>query len=310
MKILRMTTAVGLVLTALLSLGAMTAAAQGPIAFLDNTSHTLAANASQLYRFDYAVDNQNNVRPMTTITLANGTNSGLGFQVWTPETINDMADNKPIGIGTPQTVDCDTGEITAAGGCQSPDLTWSGAFGTSGTYFVLVTNNTNNQLSYTFKVQGSGVSLGQQQASAPSAPAAAPALAASTDDPARAAAINGQSASIPADGATWYRFDYALNSDGTRPLVAIKMPNATNSGVSFQVWSPDTLSGGWWNNKPIGIGTPQTVDCDTGEITAAGDCQSPDMTWSGTFGASGTYFVRVVNSNNATSNYTLQMTTP
>jgi hypothetical protein len=309
MKILRMTTAVGLVLTALLSLGAMTAAAQGPIAFLDNTSHTLAANASQLYRFDYAVDTLNNVRPVTTITLVNATNSGLGFQVWTPETVNDMADNKPIGIGTPQTVDCNTGEITAAGGCQSPDLTWSGAFGTSGTYYVLVTNNTNNQLNYMFKVQGSGVSLGQQQASAPSAPAAAPALAATTDDPAKAAAINGQQASIPAGGATWYRFDYALNSDGTRPLVAIKMPNATNSGVSFQVWSPDTLSGGWWNNKPIGIGTPQTVDCNTGEITGAGGCESPDLTWSGTFGATGTYFVRVVNSNNATSNYTLQMTT-
>jgi hypothetical protein len=309
MKILRMTTAVGLVLTALLSLGAMTAAAQGPVAFLDNTSHTLAANASQLYRFDYAVDTLNNVRPVTTITLVNGTNSGLGFQVWTPETVNDMADNKPIGVGSAQTVDCNTGEITAAGGCQSPDLIWSGAFGTSGTYYVLVTNNTNNQTNYTFKVQGSGVSLGQQQASAPSAPAAAPALAATNDDPAKAAAINGQQASIPASSGTWYRFDYALNSDGTRPLVTIKMPNATNSGVSFQVWSPDTLSGGWFNNKPIGIGTAQTVDCNTGVLTAAGSCQSPDLTWSGTFGAPGTYFVRVVNSNNATSNYTLQMTT-
>ncbi len=313
MRILRTTTAVGLVLTALLSLGAMTASAQGPVAYLDNQSHTLAANASQLYRFDYSVDTQNNVRPITTITMPNGTNSGLGFQVWTPETVNDMADNKPIGIGTAQTVDCNTGVITAAGSCQSPDLTWSGAFGTSGSYYVLVTNNTNNQANYTIKIQGSGVSLGQQQvasSNAPtSAPAAAPAIASNVDDPAKAATISGQQRSIPANGATWYRFDYALNSDGTRPLVTIHMPNATNSGVSFQVWSPETLSGGWYNNKPTGIGTPQTVDCDTGEITAAGGCQSPDLTWSGTFGASGTYYVRVVNSNNATSNYTLQMTT-
>ncbi len=313
MKTLRLTTAVGLVLTALLSLGAITASAQGPIAFLDNQSHTLAANASQLYRFDYSVDTQNNVRPITTITMLNGTNSGVGFQVWTPETVNDMADNKPIGVGTPQTVDCNTGEITGSGGCQSPDLTWSGAFGTSGTYYVFVTNSTNSQATYTLNIQGSGVTLGQQQvasSNAPaSAPAAAPAVSSNVDDPARAATISGQQQSIPANGATWYRFDYALNSDGTRPTVTLRMPNATNSGVSFQVWSPETMSGGWYNNKPTGIGSPQTVDCDTGEITAAGGCQSPDLIWTGTFGATGTYYVRVVNSNNATSNYSLQMST-
>ncbi len=308
MKHLRIPGAIVLALGLLLTLGVVTVAAQGPIAYLDNQTHTLAANGSAIYRFDYAL-NSDGSRPQITIVMPNGTNSGLGFQVWTPETINDMADNKPIGIGSPLTVDCDTGEITAAGGCQAPDLLWVGAFGSGGTYYVVVANGTNNQASYMLKISGSGFSLGQQVASAGSAPAqspaAAPAIATTADDPAKAVAVDGKQHTLPANSATWYKFDYGLLDDGTHPTKTITLVNGTQSGLTFQVWSAEAFKGGWWNNVPIGQGTATALDCSTMEVAGQGGCQSSDLAWLGAFGAPGTYYVRVVNNMGAPVSYTL-----
>ncbi len=294
---------VALALTAML--GVLNVFADGPIAYLDNQSHTLAANASALYKFDYAVDPTSNSFPITTITLPNGTNSGLGFQVWTPDKVNDMADNTPVGVGSAQSVSCDTGEPAGGSACSSPDLTWSGAFGTSGTYYVFVTNNGSAPVSFKLNIQGSGVSLGQQLASAPSAPAAAPAISNNTDDPAKAAAIDGKAQSVPAGSAIWYSFNYGLNDDGSHPVVNLTMPNGAANGMAFQVWGPDQMQGGWYNNTPIGQGTAASLSCDTMEVAGQGGCQSPDLTWTGALGTPGTYYVRVINGGTAPVNSTL-----
>lgn len=308
MRHLKITGAVLLALAVLLTLGAVTVSAQGPVAYLDNQTHSLAANGSAMYRFDYAL-NSDGTRPQVTITLVNGTNSGLGFQVWAPEIVNDMADNKPTGIGSPLTIDCNTGEITAAGGCQSADLLWTGAFGSGGTYYVVVTNGTASSMSYTLKITGSGFSLGQQVAAAASAPAqgpaAAPAIVANTDDPSKAVAIDSKAHTLPANSATWYSFSYGFLDDGTHPTKTITLVNGVASGLTFQVWSADALSGQWWNNLPVGQGTAAALDCSTMEVAGQGGCQSSDLTWLGAFGAPGTYYVRVVNNTGAPVNYTL-----
>lgn len=306
MKTVRISSAVALAVMALLSLGVITVAAQGPVAvtYLDNQTHTLQANSSALYRFDYGIDNTNGTRPITTIRMVNGNNAGLGFQVWTADTVTDMPDNNPVGRGTAANVDCDTGEIIGSGACQSPDLTWSGAFGTSGSYYVSVVNNNDSQKSFQLLIQGDGVSLGQQMAKVPAA--APPLVAANTDDPNKATAIDGKSHDIPAGAATWYSFTYGVNNDtGERPIVTIRLANGNNRGLSFEVWSADSMSGGWWNNNPTGRGTAANVDCDTGELSGSGGCQSPDLVWSGAFASSGTYFVRVANANDSTSNIML-----
>ncbi len=314
METLKLVRAVLLALVVLLSLGALTAAAQGPVAYLDNQSHTVPANGSVLYRFDYAINNDTGEHPITTMTLVNGTNSGLGFQVWTLDNVKlaqrsdatSTTDNIPVGRGTPQAVDCDTGEIEGSGGCQSADLIWRGALGGTGTYYVLVTNGNSSPADFLLKVEGNGVSLGQRPAVASTAPAGAPGLTVTTDDPNKAAAMDGQRHTIAANSATWYRFDYAINNDtGERPVKTIALVNGNHSGATFEVWTADALNGGWWNNTPIGRGTPYSMDCDTGERTGGGQCQSADLTWSGTFGTSGTYYVRVVNDNNAATDVVL-----
>ncbi len=305
MKTLKISGAVLLALGILLTLGVVVVSAQGPVAYLDNNTHTLAAGATAIYRFDY--DNQSGARPTTTIVMPGGANGPVGFQVWTADNINDMADNHPVGVGAAQAIDCNTGEINGSGGCLSPDLLWTGAFGQSGTYYVVVTNSGMSQASYKLNITGSGVSLGQQQVAANvSAPAAAPALpSAAVDDPAKAIAIDAKQHSIPANSVQWFSFPYGLNDDGSRPIRTITLANGNQPGLSFQVWSPETMQGGWWNNNPIGKGTAAATDCNTGELAGMGGCSSNDLTWSGAFALNGTYYVRVINSTNSPMNVTL-----
>lgn len=340
MRTLRLFTAATLALIFLASVGSMSTNAQGPtdpgpsqVAYLDNQPHTLAANASQLLRFDYRI-NADASRPTTTIRLVNGTKSGVNFEVWTADGLRNLttmtADTQkndpsiqPVGRGTPQNINCDTGALDGSGSCQSPDLVWTGTFGSSGPYFVRVINANNSEANYQVTIQGTGISLQPSQQTASAAPgqtpAAAPPLAATTDDPSRAAALDGQPHSLPASGATWYRFDYAIKDDASRPRATIRLVNGNNAGVNFEVWSADrlgNLAAASGDTKamdpsiqPIGRGTAQNVNCDTGVLDGSGSCKSPDLVWTGTFGTSGTYFVRVINTNTSPSNYQLVMTT-
>jgi hypothetical protein len=266
--------------------------------------------------------------------MINGTTSGVTFEIWSADRLNNLANKpadmpnndpsiQPIGRGTPQTINCDTGELDGSGACQSPDLIWTGTFGQSGPYFVRVVNTNNNQTNFQLQIQGSGVSLqpSQQTASTTTGrtPAAAPPLAATINDPNKAIALDAQQHALPANGATWYRFDYAINADDTRPTTTIRMINGATSGVTFEIWSADRLNNlankpaDMPNNdpsiQPIGRGTAYNVNCDTGALDGSGSCKSPDLVWVGTFGTSGTYYVHVINTANNTGTYQFAMAT-
>ena len=82
----------------------------------------------------------------------------------------------------------------------------------------------------------------------------------------------------------------------TRPVVTIRLPNGNASGLHFNVYTPAQI-GDWWNETPIGRGTGQALNCDTGVPEVNGACQSDDLTWVGNFNEAGTYYVQVVNGN-------------
>lgn len=121
-------------------------------------------------------------------------------------------------------------------------------------------------------------------------------------DPATATYLNGQSQSIPAQTTQWYKFNYA----GDKSLITILMPNGTNSLVEFNVFTPEQAQS-WWDPKtrPIGRGTPYSVDCATGEEVYWGECKSSDLKWKGQFNFPGTFYVQVVNFNTGTANFQL-----
>jgi hypothetical protein len=272
------------------SVGVMTAAADGSVAslnaasvpFIDNQAHTLQPNADAWYRFNYTVSDPAN-RPVTSIRLLYGNKSGVNFEVWTADEANDIVNNSPIGRGEPYNVVCDDGI------CQSDDLIWVGAFGSSGTYFVHVINTNATATTAKLLISGDGVSL----APAPIAvtgPATNVQPPATTDDPAKAVVLNGAQQTISANSAMWFRFDYGLNDDGTRPVKTITLANGNLNGLTFQVYAPELVSD-WQDNHPTGVGAPIMVACDSGL------CASNDLVWQGAFGSTGTYFVRVINNS-------------
>ncbi len=308
MKSLRYLAIVLTALGLLFALTALTAAAQGvsntsptTAAVIDGQTHQIAANSSLWYRFDYAGD-----RSHITVTLPNGNGSGLAFNVFTPAQIGDWWDTKPIGRGTAYQINCETGEPQPNGQCQSNDLTWDGQFNAPGTYYVEVVNTTGSPLNFQLTIQGTGVTLAPipaatqpATASAPTAapptPAptatAAPATATNTD-PGHALALPAGLINLPANGSLWYQFSYS----GDRSQIVITLPGGNASGVRFNVWTPQQV-GDWWEQNPIGRGTAQAINCDTGKPQTNGACQSNDLDWSGNFNAAGTYYVQVINTN-------------
>jgi hypothetical protein len=328
MRTFRVISVAAFLLAMVSTLGALSVAAQGQIGdspftapYIDNLPHTIAAGSAMWFRFDYSLGDSGD-RPVSTIVMVNGNKPGLGFEVWTPEALAGATDSKPVGRGGPRNINCDTGAFSAQGECQTADLTWVGAFGMGESYFVRVFNNTNSVATILLTITGSGVSLPtptpvasnvvaqptRQPAAlpAPTAPPVPPAVAQNIDDPNKSVPIDGVPHTIAANSATWFRFAYApLNDNGGRVGKTVRLVNGNHSGVRFEVWTPDHVNDWWDNQKPVGRGTVYMLDCDTGEMSETGQCESPDLIWMGSFNTAATYYVRVVNDNRQPAVFTL-----
>ncbi len=128
-------------------------------------------------------------------------------------------------------------------------------------------------------------------------PAQAPPLtAANPDDPARSLAFGTAIQAIPAGGVQWYKFDYTTqNQTFPRPDVTVALLNGVSNGLQFEVYSNENMQAGWFNQAPIGRGTPFViVDC-TNSTDNTGHCLSNNLTWRGGFGLDGPVFLRVLN---------------
>lgn len=285
-----------------LSLSGATASAQAPggtspgnAIVITNQPRNILANQNLWFRFDYDASQH----PAVTIQLVNGTNSGMHFEVWTPDAIANMANNSPIGYGAAFTLACPA-DAPLPNGCQTKNLIWSGAFGDSGTYNVRVVNDSN--VGGTAWVTIEGVEVPIESATTPSVPPApSTAILPNIDDPGKASYIDNRQHLLAAGAATWYRFDYDATD---RPTKTVLLVNGNHSGVRFEVWTPDRLNN-WWENKPVGRGTVYMIDCDTGEESETGACESMDLKWAGRFIFNWPVYVRVVNGNGHPTGFTL-----
>jgi hypothetical protein len=250
--------------------------------FIDNQAHTIPAQSSLWFRFDYTRKGS-----QAMLTMVNGVSDNVGFNVYTPDQISSWWDTAPIGRGTMPNAD-------------SNDLTWVGQFDNTGTYYVEVVNNNTAASNFRMLITGDGIVLSQNAAAVatggtnqPVAPSTtAPTTIMTTNDPSRAAVIDNQAHTLAANQTVWYRFHYT----GDRSPITIHLPNGTNSGVEFNIFTPDQLVD-WWDEHPVGRGTAQTLNCDTGEPEENGACSALDFSWIGSFNAAGTYYVQVVNTN-------------
>lgn len=311
--------------------------------YIDNQMHSIAANSDTWFRFDYGFTGP--PRTIATLRMVNGVANGPNFQVWAPEIMSEWWQEKPTGEGMVLNVDCNTGVPIGSGGCQSPDLMWIGAFGSEGTYYVRVINNNPAPMNFLLTVQGTSVSPAPPSSGAaatqvavptPSRTSAVAALPTPLDDPFHSAPIDGLVHTLPGNSATWYHFDYEITDTSVpRPRVGLRLVGAVGTGVGFQVWPPEKLNQ-WWLGQPVGRGTLEfSYDCPTTEVPTPTPSITPqptltstptstpaptstpgptpqcthtpttNLTWFGGFGVSGTYYVRIVNTNPFAANYQL-----
>ncbi|MCL4394095.1 MAG: hypothetical protein M1482_04695 [Chloroflexi bacterium] len=297
MKRLRIAGALALALGLLLTLGVMSVAADGgatnttpgSAVYFDNQPHSIDGNSSLWFTFYYALTENGKPR-RTTITIPYGAASNVSFALWTPDNVAFMSAKEPFGRGQPAAVLCSTGW------CQGDDLVWDGSLGATGIYYLQVTNNNSGPTTAQLTITGDGVSTTPPATPAPEPTPATPNM----DDPGRAVAIDGTPQTIPGNSARWFSFFYLTNYNKP-PYVTIRLQYGAKSGLQFEVYAPERL-GQWWSSPPNGHGTVDMAPC------ATGNCATDDLTWGGAFGATGTYYVRVINPtpNDISSVLTLQ----
>ncbi len=305
--------------------------------FIDNQVHSLGPNSDTWFKFGYG-PTTSEPHPIVTLRLVNGTQTGVRFEVWAGENIGDWWQKDPIGKGTASSMNCDTGQLIGSGACQANDLTWAGAFGSYGTYYVHVINGRDVQTNFQLIIQGEGITLGPFRGApalltpfrgapiprgrAPSTPTRGPVALLSPavfDDPYRALLIDNQPHTLPANAGIWYKFNYG--PDNSKPVFFLRLVNGVVSGVRFEVWDGQNLKN-WWLNKPIGRGTQEVLtncvpaepdETETPDETPeasenpSGHCPTNDLTWAGAFGGPGTFYVRVINESNFPQTYQLKL---
>jgi len=133
------------------------------------------------------------------------------------------------------------------------------------------------------------------------------------NSPAGADAIDNLPHTVPVTTSLWYRFDYQSSTRAQdRTPIYLTLVNGNNTGVEMSVYTFEQvnddladLTENWRAEEPVGRGTAQHWTCGSHIPKANGECVSNDLTWVGTFATSGTYFVRIRNTNPFPTNFTL-----
>jgi hypothetical protein len=93
----------------------------------------------------------------------------------------------------------------------------------------------------------------------------------------------------------WFKFDYG----GDKSQITIRIPDAKLSQIEFKIYTGDQVVNYETVDKFIGAGSPPRVACDSGS------CDSNELSWLGSFGQGGTYFIRVTNTSDKYANFVL-----
>ncbi len=100
---------------------------------------------------------------------------------------------------------------------------------------------------------------------------------------------------IPPKADLWFKFDYG----GDKSQITVRIPDAKLSMIEFKVYTSEQTQNYEREDKFIGVGSPPRVTCDSGS------CDSNELSWYGSFGQSGTYYLRVTNNSDKYANFVL-----
>src|SRR5690349_16034454 len=97
------------------------------------------------------------------------------------------------------------------------------------------------------------------------------AVSAAGTGPVGAPYVDSASHLLNANSDTWYRFEY----DGTHSQVTVRLVDAQDSGLAFEVYPPTQMPE-WWKYEGIGMGS----------------AHAQDLLWTGNSHEGGTWYVR------------------
>jgi hypothetical protein len=207
-------------------------------------SQTIAPNATLWFYFDYVPTTGSTGRfgfragritpSNANVALDAGGIGGLEFSIYTPDEatnwLNDSS-TEPVGRGTPY-YDKLTGVLVH-------DLYWSGAFNTSGRYFVAVTNTNSIPVNFQLTVTGDTVTLYPAPTPVPSPTLFVPI----TVTPVPTGTVQGKFVFETATGGEIY----TVNGDGSNLALV-------SHGID-PAWSPDgtQITFARWDNTAPGV---------------------------------------------------------
>ncbi len=123
-----------------------------------------------------------------------------------------------------------------------------------------------------------------------------------------AAKLGGTVQSVAAGAESWYQFNYDNGGNTPAPAVTVRLINGVSNGLNFEIWSNERIQSDLSDDKPVGRGTQEVLPGCTTTLPdgTTARCTTNDLTWTGGFGAPGTYYIRIVNgmpnSNGVTAN--------
>lgn len=187
----------------------------------------------------------------------------------------------------------DTGKIEAIGAgsyneFEKSELFWTGEFNLPGTYYVLVDHSKviKDTVWCKLTITGKGVSFPSATGASPYAPVASPIQPVA--DPAAGggpdlAYLPGKWQEMREGVQNWFMFTY--DKHASDPMIAIKFYAQHTEGVIFKVLTPEQAAE-WRTDGKLewtGVGTKDKSS-------------SADLSWTGEFTTSGTYYVVVEHS--------------
>jgi hypothetical protein len=254
--------------------------------------------------------------------------------IWVSSNVDVRMDVEPDGgaifrIITPdQMAAWSAGEDLESCGCGTQndyvpsDLNWSGNFGEPGTYYLLVdyTGNGKDPVYYSLAISGRDVTYQSSVAGTDEAaePTTTQATAGTRDvsgsaggtGPVDALAPKGQWMSLAGGETLWYAFSYHGHHDFPKakddeekkdPVwiasqVDARLDSEPDGSVTFSVWSEDQVRL-WLTGEefePLGRGT-------------ANDYDPGDLSWAGSFGGPGRYYIVVENEGQGQASFLLSI---
>ncbi|MBX3054659.1 MAG: hypothetical protein KF753_24525 [Caldilineaceae bacterium] len=201
-----------------------------------------------------------------------------GFAVYTPAQVaawQNGQDLDSIGIGN-------------SNNNVSADLLWTGNFNQSGDYYVVVSQGASGTSDYQLRIHGADVWFPMPAAEMTTAVTPARDSAMSTDSSSTPASTD-PNALLPGAEAV-VSFDY----DGKAGQILVSLDSDPDDAVTFSVWTPNE-----WQMRSLG------QDAEPIGRGSANRFVAGDLSWSGNFVESGTYYLIVKNGSAQNANYTV-----